>query len=300
MAIPERHLGLHMPGDESVPAGLVDALADLVSTHVDLDAVLALAAEASPPADADAEAAPPAPPAPPQGPPVRIAVARDAAFCFYYHDNLALLRAAGAELVPFSPLVEGLPADVAGVYLGGGYPERCVACGTCLRCHALRRVALCSAAAPHAHNLALVPPVLAGTPRTWLTTGRCAPAWRRLRAPAAWCTPSAAACCTCPSRYSRTRTGPHTPWVRAGAGRGAGLSSAPAAPGLACHAWRPPSPPPPPPPLPWPAPRSRRVPVPRGHAWGQDEHGLRGGGGAGGVPPVPARRARARPGAPLL
>jgi len=55
--------------------------------------------------------------------PVRIAVARDAAFCFYYHDNLSLLAEAGAQIVPFSPLNDALPLDIAGVYLGGGYPE---------------------------------------------------------------------------------------------------------------------------------------------------------------------------------
>jgi cobyrinic acid a,c-diamide synthase len=55
---------------------------------------------------------------------VRVAIARDAAFCFYYHDNLALLERAGVELVPFSPLADPLPPAVAGVYLGGGYPER--------------------------------------------------------------------------------------------------------------------------------------------------------------------------------
>jgi cobyrinic acid a,c-diamide synthase len=54
----------------------------------------------------------------------RIAVARDEAFCFVYEDNLRLLREAGAELVPFSPLRDRqLPDDICGIYLPGGYPE---------------------------------------------------------------------------------------------------------------------------------------------------------------------------------
>jgi cobyrinic acid a,c-diamide synthase len=55
---------------------------------------------------------------------VRIAVARDEAFCFCYPENLELLSAAGAEIVPFSPLVDrSLPANIDGIYLPGGYPE---------------------------------------------------------------------------------------------------------------------------------------------------------------------------------
>src|SRR6185369_15853805 len=55
---------------------------------------------------------------------VRIAVARDSAFCFVYEDNLRLLREAGAEIVPFSPLDDhDLPQDLGGIYLPGGYPE---------------------------------------------------------------------------------------------------------------------------------------------------------------------------------
>ncbi|MGM0760975.1 MAG: cobyrinate a,c-diamide synthase [Thermodesulfobacteriota bacterium] len=55
---------------------------------------------------------------------VRIGLARDKAFCFYYPENLRLLEQAGAELVPFSPLADSkLPDNLQGLYLGGGYPE---------------------------------------------------------------------------------------------------------------------------------------------------------------------------------
>lgn len=157
VAVPERHMGLHMPGDEGVPPNLVAALARLAAAHIDLDALLELGASAEvppPPPPGAEEAAGVEQPAAQQegkqeadaGKPrgrVRIAVARDAAFCFYYHDNLHLLRAAGAELVHFSPLADPLPADVAGVYLGGGYPERLVPCLLNLTAHAVAVVSSC-------------------------------------------------------------------------------------------------------------------------------------------------------------
>ena len=55
---------------------------------------------------------------------VRIGVARDNAFCFYYQDNQDLLAVAGARVVEFSPMNDtSLPPDLDGIYLGGGYPE---------------------------------------------------------------------------------------------------------------------------------------------------------------------------------
>ncbi len=57
-------------------------------------------------------------------PQVRLGVARDQAFCFYYPENFTYLTQFGAELVPFSPLHDPvLPDDLDGLYLGGGYPE---------------------------------------------------------------------------------------------------------------------------------------------------------------------------------
>jgi cobyrinic acid a,c-diamide synthase len=55
---------------------------------------------------------------------LRIGVARDRAFSFYYEDNLDLLREQGAEIIPFSPIAgRALPAELDALYFGGGYPE---------------------------------------------------------------------------------------------------------------------------------------------------------------------------------
>ena len=54
---------------------------------------------------------------------LRLAVAKDAAFCFYYRENLKLLETLGVQLIYFSPLKEHLPPEIDGLYLGGGYPE---------------------------------------------------------------------------------------------------------------------------------------------------------------------------------
>lgn len=113
--IAERHLGLRSAGPQEPE--IVDRLADLVTKHLDLDALLRAAGQVE-------ALATPAPVSPRAGQRVRIGLARDAAFSFYYPDNLALLERAGAELVPFSPLTDSrLPERLDGLYLGGGYPE---------------------------------------------------------------------------------------------------------------------------------------------------------------------------------
>ncbi len=115
-AFPERHLGLRTADAEVVPDALVAAWGATFAEWNDVDAFVALARRA-PPLDA------PPLPTPAAAPRCRIAIARDAAFHFYYEYNLAALRALGAELVPFSPIADAALPDVDGVVLGGGYPE---------------------------------------------------------------------------------------------------------------------------------------------------------------------------------
>ena len=115
----ERYLGLVPAAERRLPAGMVEGLTALVEEHLDLDRLLA--ACHFQPARSEAAGLFPAEPIRPR---VRIAVAQDEAFSFYYQDSLDLLRAWGAELVPFSPLRdEALPPAIGGVYLGGGFPE---------------------------------------------------------------------------------------------------------------------------------------------------------------------------------
>lgn len=117
--IPDRHLGLVTPGQTGFPEDLFSDIASAVSSHVDLDMIVALARSA--PA---LTAVPPAPPTIAQAPLRRIGVAKDKAFFFYYPDNLRLLEAGGAELVEFSPLTDtAVPRDLDALYIGGGYPE---------------------------------------------------------------------------------------------------------------------------------------------------------------------------------
>src|SRR5215471_18068066 len=117
--IPSRHLGLVMSG-ETMDETSIGLLADWVERGVNLDRLLQLSATSI---DCQTESA--VPPALPivTGDKVRIGIALDAAFCFYYQDNLELLEQLGAELVPWSPIAGYLPHGLQGLYFGGGYPE---------------------------------------------------------------------------------------------------------------------------------------------------------------------------------
>ena len=121
MTIVERHLGL-VPSNEAATARKhVEAIAALIAMEVDLDAVLAVAAQVTP-------LAVPAPSAgavarTPGLTPVRVGIARDAAFGFYYPGDLEALRSAGAELVAFDTLRDQRLPPLDGVFIGGGFPE---------------------------------------------------------------------------------------------------------------------------------------------------------------------------------
>ncbi len=117
LAVPERHLGLMTAAEREAVDALIDRLAERVAAAVDLDRLLAIARQAGPPPPPDPLALPH-----PQRP-VKIGVARDRAFSFYYEDNLDLMAELGAELVTFSPLADPELPDVDGLYLGGGFPE---------------------------------------------------------------------------------------------------------------------------------------------------------------------------------
>jgi cobyrinic acid a,c-diamide synthase len=132
LTLPERHLGLVTAAEGPLTPDFRTRLAETIEQHIDLDRLQALAsplrAPASP-AQSDSGGR--------QGgtrrqarddrrkggeAPLRVLIARDRAFQFYYRENLALLEAAGAELVFWSPLSEE-PPQADGLYFGGGYPE---------------------------------------------------------------------------------------------------------------------------------------------------------------------------------
>ncbi|MCU0904368.1 MAG: cobyrinate a,c-diamide synthase [Tabrizicola sp.] len=114
IAMPERHLGLVQAEEQPALQALIGEAAQLMRDGVDLDALIAAAGTSAGRA-APAKITPPG---------QRIALARDAAFSFVYPHLLYGWRAAGAEVLPFSPLADQAPDPTADVcWLPGGYPE---------------------------------------------------------------------------------------------------------------------------------------------------------------------------------
>ena len=136
IVMPERHLGLVTADEMPISDDTMSILVSMVDEHLDMDRLIKSLPEFSVP---EAPALDPletkensisvrtspdrtSPGKTSDSP--RIAVARDKAFCFYYQDNLDILKEAGADIVYFSPLEDNsLPEDIDGIYFGGGYPE---------------------------------------------------------------------------------------------------------------------------------------------------------------------------------
>ena len=116
LEIGERHLGLTTPEETGAFKAQIARIGEIVGGSVNLDTLRGIAAKAP--------ALPPSqPPCIATGPKVRIAVARDTAFGFYYADDLEALQAAGAELVFFNTLTNERLPEVDGLFIGGGFPE---------------------------------------------------------------------------------------------------------------------------------------------------------------------------------
>jgi cobyrinic acid a,c-diamide synthase len=112
LAWPERHLGLQASQERAFPAR--KELARLAEKHLDLPRILAMLSPAPAQTNKDLN----------DVKHLRIGVARDEAFHFYYESNLDYLRRCGAEIVEFSPIHDsGLPNGIDGVMFGGGFPE---------------------------------------------------------------------------------------------------------------------------------------------------------------------------------
>ncbi len=116
--IESRHLGLLTPDsiEEEELDKKLDRLCGLFEKNIDIKKIIEIAEEAEPINAAIPFEKP--------GKSVKIAVARDSAFSFYYRENLEMLESLGTELINFSPLFDTcLPDGISGLILGGGYPE---------------------------------------------------------------------------------------------------------------------------------------------------------------------------------
>ncbi len=118
---PERHMGLVPTPEHQWAQPAIDAIRSVAEAHLDLARIQELAATAQPVEPIDPTNATPRVAS--AAPPPTIGVLRDAAFQFYYPENLEALQAAGAQLVFTSPLSDRHLPEVDALYIGGGFPE---------------------------------------------------------------------------------------------------------------------------------------------------------------------------------
>jgi cobyrinic acid a,c-diamide synthase len=122
MEILERHLGLVPSNEQDNAVAQIETIGRNIAAQVDLDSLIAIAADSElPPAPAAAPCS-----IAPLDRPLRIAIARDEAFGFYYPGDLQAMENAGAELVPVDTLRDVSLPDVDGLFIGGGFPENCM------------------------------------------------------------------------------------------------------------------------------------------------------------------------------
>ena len=122
LKMPERHLGL-LPAEENEERDIVRKMGEKAALSVNLTALIRLASDAVPFALPQEQIFSARKEAGSQQSKVRIAVARDEAFSFYYPESLEVLESLGAEIFFFSPLKDVVLPEVDGVLLGGGFPE---------------------------------------------------------------------------------------------------------------------------------------------------------------------------------
>lgn len=121
LSFPERHLGLQTASNSAISEAVIEEWAERAAQWLDIEQILSIARSAK--VLAGVTVAKMEPQAESRQSTCRIGYAYDAAFHFYYEDNLRRLRELGAELVPFSPIHDKHLPEVDGLYFGGGYPE---------------------------------------------------------------------------------------------------------------------------------------------------------------------------------
>lgn len=119
LSLPERHLGLIPTVESAANNEFLEKLTAQCEATFNIEEIMRFAERTTPLNSGHSVF--PVTPIPSR---VRIAVAKDKAFSFYYQDSLDILQAWGAEIVPFSPLCDtALPPNISGLFIGGGFPE---------------------------------------------------------------------------------------------------------------------------------------------------------------------------------